>query len=434
MHNTILDFINNNALATISDKLLLTVSGGKDSVCMAYLFSKLDFTFAIAHCNFNLRGEESDNDQKFVRELAKELGVLFYTKSFQTQSYAKRNKLSIQMAARDLRYQWFEELRIQEKFTKIVTAHHIDDAIETLLINKKRKSSIGALTGIPLKNGFIIRPLMCLQVHQIEQYIKEKAIPFRQDKSNFSVKYLRNEIRHEWLPKMNKLDLLDEIEANKITHNKILEHLKTYQKCIVFKDTFTILPIKQLVQYNNWKEILYECLKSYGPFHWNNLFNLVNAEIGKKVINSEFRVIKEREALSLSKIPNLKREEVLIFEHTTKIHHPIFIGFSVLQRHDFSLSKNNHLSALDFNKLHFPLILRRWKEGDSFVPLGMKGRKKISDFMIDEKFTTIQKENIWVLCSLNEIVCLVGCRINDNYKLVAETEKVYLVQPLKEIL
>ena len=225
MLDNLKSFIAEYQLAKPNDRLLLAISGGKDSVVMAHLFHQLDYTFAIAHCNFKLRAEDSDSDEKFVEELAHKLNVPFYSQSFDTKTYAIENKLSIQMAARDLRYEWFGNLSKKEGYKKIVTAHHQDDAIETLLIKKSRKSSIGALQGIPVKNANIIRPFLAFSVKQIQNYILENSIEFREDKSNSSNQYQRNSIRkslqHESQDKRAKY--LDEIQRNKNVYSKLLD-------------------------------------------------------------------------------------------------------------------------------------------------------------------------------------------------------------------
>jgi len=432
MLNTLSQFISENKLISKGDKLLLTVSGGKDSVCMAHLFNALQFEFGMVHCNFKLRGEESDLDEQFVSDLAKSFGVKFYSKSFDTKAYATNNSVSIQMAARDLRYQYFNEISQKYHYTKILTAHHSDDSIETLLIKKSRNSSLGALQGIPLKNGNIIRPMLCFNTEQIESYIQKHAIAFRVDKSNLTTDYQRNKIRHEVLPNVSKSELLSEIEENKLKYAELIKKVEFYQKHHVTEvGDVRIFQTEYLNSQVERDEMLYECLKNYGPFNWKDVFSLVNAEVGKQLYNSEYRLVKERNGLCLSALP--QKEDVIyqIHEDTRGINLPISLSFDVHDYSSFHFIKNSEVAMLDYHKLHFPLRLRKWKHGDSFVPLGMKGRKKISDYLIDEKFSTIQKENTWVICSLEDIVCIVGVRINESYKLVAETEKVYLVQPLK---
>jgi tRNA(Ile)-lysidine synthase len=432
MLNLLSQFISQHNLISNDDNLLLAVSGGKDSVCMTHLFSELPYEFGIVHCNFKLRGDESELDEQFVGDLAKDLGVEFYSKSFDTALYARNNSLSIQMAARDLRYQFFNEVLQKYNYTKIVTAHHSDDSVETLLIKKSRKSSLGALQGIPIKNGNIIRPMLALSVQQIEEYIKNQSIEFRLDKSNLSSDYQRNRIRHEVVPNLSKSELLHEIEENKRIYAKLIRDTDYYLEChTTEKDGAKFFEVEYLKTLIDKDEILYECLKNYGPFNWKDVFALLDSEVGKQVLNSEYRIVKERNTLCLSEIPSKVEMSIQIHEESRKIEHPISLKIDIHDFSSFNLIKDSKVSMLDYDKLHFPLTLRKWKNGDAFTPLGMKGRKKISDYLIDKKISTIQKENTWVICSLDDIVCIVGERINESYKLVAETEKVYLVQPLK---
>ena len=433
MLNKLKSFLTEYQLAESNEKLILAVSGGKDSVVMAHLFHQLDYTFAIAHCNFKLRAEDSDEDENFVEELAHKLNVPFYSQSFDTKTYAIENKLSIQMAARDLRYDWFDNLSKKEGYKKIVTAHHQDDAIETLLIKKSRKSSIGALQGIPVKNANIIRPFLTFSVKQIQNYILENSIEYREDKSNSSTHYQRNSIRKSLQngSQAKRAKYLDEIERNKNAYNKLLEKCERYKtKFCENKNNGIFLPFEYLLKQDEKQEILYELLKYYGPFSWRDIFSLIDSQVGRYVANTEFRIIRERQGLFLSKISMNLKEQHIININDKLLTYPISIKLSIHDITDFKLIKNSRLAALDYSKLDFPLILRHWRKGDFFVPLGMKGKKKISDYMIDEKFSSFQKENTWVICSLDTIVCIVGHRINDEFKLVPETEKVYLVEPL----
>ncbi len=433
MLNKLKSFLTEYQLAESNEKLILAVSGGKDSVVMAHLFHQLDYTFAIAHCNFKLRAEDSDEDENFVEELAHKLNVPFYSQSFDTKTYAIENKLSIQMAARDLRYDWFDNLSKKEGYKKIVTAHHQDDAIETLLIKKSRKSSIGALQGIPVKNANIIRPFLTFSVKQIQNYILENSIEYREDKSNSSTHYQRNSIRKSLQndSQAKRAKYLDEIERNKNAYNKLLEKCERYKtKFCENKNNGIFLPFEYLLKQDEKQEILYELLKYYGPFSWRDIFSLINSQVGRYVANTEFRIIRERQGLFLSKISMNLKEQHIININDKLLTYPISIKLSIHDITDFKLIKNSRLAAIDYSKLDFPLILRHWRKGDFFVPLGMKGKKKISDYMIDEKFSSFQKENTWVICSLDTIVCIVGHRINDEFKLVPETEKVYLVEPL----
>ncbi len=419
-----------------NEHLLLTVSGGKDSVCMLHLFAQLDYPLAIAHCNFSLRGIDSDEDENFVKNLANQYSLPFFSKRFETKKYAQENSISTQMAARDLRYNWFNELG----FDKIATAHHQDDQIETLLLKKSRKASLEGLCGIPIQNEKIIRPLLCFSAQEIEFQLLKNKWGWREDVSNFSTDYQRNEIRLIQLPSMEKEnpkireELLQEISVNQEKYALLQQEVKrllpfVWKKC----NTYQELLLDELFNHPQKEDLIYELLKEYGPFPWQNVFDLVNAVSGKEIFNQYYRLIKNRSSILLLVNKTEKYGSVQIDKKTKFINTPIPLSFSVVKKRDSMDLSDNSMALLDLSKLSFPLTLRKWKHGDFFVPLGMKGRKKVSDFMIDEKFSILQKENTWVLCSKDEIVCLIGYRLDDRFKLVVETEKVYIVKPLKKI-
>ncbi len=433
MINKLIKHIEKENLLNKDDKILLAISGGKDSVCMFNLFLNLNYDFSVAHCNFQLRGNESDNDQLFVENIANNHSIKFFSKKFNTAEYAKKNNLSIQMAARKQRYDWF----LQLGFDKILTAHHIDDSIETLIFKKNKKSSIGALRGIPLKNKNIIRPMLCFYEKEINYYMISNNIQWRDDSSNKLIKYERNNIRLNVLPKMEKNnsnikeELLLEIEKNKIRYsNLLLEVKKIKDKSWIKQNSHVELLLNDLLTHENRDELLYELLKSYGPFNWVDIFNLASASTGKKIENQKYIIIKNRGSFLISEKSNISDEVFFIDENISRISKPISLTFSVVNSLSNQCLKNSKNSILDYNKLVFPLFLRKWKNGDSFIPLGMKGFKKVSDYMIDEKLSILQKQNTWVLCSNDDIVSVIGNRIDDRYKLGDQTEKIYLVQPI----
>lgn len=428
--------IDKHNLLEPNDRLLLTVSGGKDSVCMLHLFVQLDFPLAIAHCNFSLRGGDSDEDENFVKGLAIQYGLPFFNKRFATNKYAQEKGVSIQMAARDLRYAWFQELG----FDKIATAHHQDDNIETLLLKKSRKASLEGLCGIPVKNRNIIRPLLCFSAKEIESHLLQKEWGWREDVSNTSIHYQRNAIRLLQLPRLEKKNpeirklLLQEITINQQKYAQLQKEVKRLLPIVWKKsDACQELHLNELLNHPQKEDLMYELLKEYGPFSWQDIFALMESESGKEIRNQYYRLIKNRDSLLLVVNKIQKQEPVQIDKSICAIEFPISLSFSVLNRSDVMDLSDTSMAFIDLNKLSFPLTLRKWKQGDVFIPLGMKGRKKVSDFLVDEKLSILEKENTWVLCSKEDIVCLVGYRLDDRYKLVAQTEKVYLVQPLKTI-
>ena len=417
-----------------NERLLLTVSGGKDSVCMLHLFAQLDYPLALAHCNFSLRGVDSDEDENFVKGLANHYGLPFFSKRFETNKYAKEKGISTQMAARDLRYAWFQELG----FDKIATAHHQDDHIETLLLKKSRKASLERLCGIPVKNRNIIRPLLCFSAQEIETYLLQNEWGWREDASNTSTHYQRNEIRLLQLPSMEKenpnirKELLQEISVNQQKYAMLQEEVKQLFPLVWKKsDTHQELYLKELLNHPQKQDLMYELLKEYGPFSWQDVFTLMEAESGKEDHNKYYRLIKNRDSLLLVVNKTQKQASVQIDKSICAMVVPISLSFSVLKRSDTMDFSDSSMAFIDLSKLFFPLTLRKWKQGDVFVPLGMQGHKKVSDFMVDEKLSILEKENTWVLCSNDDIVWVVGHRLDDRYKLVAQTEKVYLVQTLK---
>ena len=417
-----------------NDRLLLTVSGGKDSVCMLHLFTHLNYSIAIAHCNFCLRDVDSDEDENFVKGLATRYGLSFFSKRFETKKHAREKGISTQMAARDLRYDWFQELG----FDKIATAHHQDDHIETLLLKKSRKASLEGLCGIPVKNGNIIRPLLCFPAQEIESHLLQNKLGWREDISNTSTDYQRNKIRLFQLPNMEKenpnirKELLQEIAVNQQKYIELQEEVKRLFPLVWKKsDTHQELHLKELLNHPQKEELMYELLKEYGPYPWQDVFALMEAESGKEIYNHYYRLIKNRDSLLVVTNKIQKHAAVQIDKSISAIEAPISLSFSVLNISDVMNLSDACTALIDLSKISFPLTLRKWKQGDVFVPLGMQGRKKVSDFMVDEKLSILEKENTWVLCSNDDIVWVVGHRLDDRYKLVAQTEKVYLVQTLK---
>ncbi len=414
------------------EKLLLTVSGGIDSVILTHLLHQKNYDISIAHCNFNLRGKESDLDETFVKQLANKLTIPFYTISFKTKTYAKNNKLSTQMAARKLRYAWFEEIRSENNLDTILTAHHADDVLETFLINLTRGTGLEGLTGIPAINGNIIRPFLNISREEIETYAQENNIKWSEDLSNASTKYFRNKIRHQVVPILKELNpnLLD-------TFKNTLNNLKGSQQLIdetvrnnsekMLSTNGNILQfnIEEIKKLSAQKTYLFEILKTYNFTEWNDILNLLNAQSGKQVFSKTHRLIKDREYLLLDKI----------IENNSPSSYTIKNFSSNLSTEDFTLmfeldkkptSKNNSKTevCIDFDKIKFPLTLRKWQHGDYFYPAGMKGKKKLSNFFNDEKMSILDKEKAWLLTnSKNEIIWIVGKRLDNRFKVNSTTEK-----------
>lgn len=428
-------------------KLLVAISGGIDSVVLTHLLYELNYNIALAHCNFMLRGKQSDKDELFIKEFGKKLQIKTFTTSFNTSNYAKKKKLSIQMAARELRYTYFEELCNSYKFDYIITAHQQDDVLETFFINLTRGTGLNGLTGIPEINKNIVRPMLIFSRNDILVYATKNKLLWREDESNSSLKYSRNKIRHKIIPVLKELNpsLLTSFQET-LTHLKgseeiITQHINTLTKEVAEKKGeeihFCIAKIQKLV---NPKAYLFQLLKPYGFTQWKDVTSLLTAQTGKKIKSETHILLKNREHLIMSKITLKSTKEYFILKDTKKIKEPIKLKFSLKHYTTSNKKKDSNpfeeiifedntskSVILDLDKLQFPLTLRKWKEGDSFYPLGLKGSKKISKFFKDEKLSVLEKENVWLLCSNHKIVWVVGMRLDDRFKITAKTKSTFTI-------
>jgi len=443
MEQRFLNYITENKLFTKDDRILVGVSGGADSVFLVHLLKQLGFKFAIAHVNFKLRNSDSELDQKFVENLAHHLQVLFYTISFETMQLAQNEGVSIEMEARKLRYQWFAQLKHQYKYDYITTAHHSDDDIETYLLNIIRGTGIRGTSGILEKKDELIRPLLFTNKSEIVEYLTLKNIEFRTDKSNFENVYHRNKIRNVILPEMEKINssvkknILENIRINKEIEQIYNEAVfRNKMNCLTQENEEIKINIEQLKKLNPIRTYLYEFLKPYN-FNSDIVFEIIktiNTASGKQFFSATHKLLKDRDYLIISKIQKQdKPTEYLI----TDIRNIMLInkGFDdelklkmslIEKKTDFILNKNSNFAYIDFEKITFPLRLRKWQNGDFFEPLGMKTKKKISDFFIDKKINIFEKEKIWILEDNQQIIWLVGLRIDNNVKITEETKK-YLI-------
>ncbi len=399
-------------------KLLIAISGGIDSVVLTHLLHQLNYTISLAHCNFQLRGEESNLDELFIKNLGKELNIDVFSTQFDTIKYSKDNKLSTQLAARKLRYDWFHELEEKHNFDNILTAHHADDNLETFLINLTRGTGLEGLIGIPSVNGSLIRPLLVFSREEIESYALSNAIKWREDASNSEIKYIRNKIRHQIVP------ILKELNPSLLkTHSKTTEFLKQSQQIIVDKmsetsvkvlskkDDLIKLKISELIKLSNPKAYLYQLLKEYKFTEWNDVYNLIQAQSGKKVSTNSHTLLKDRDFLLLlrtDKSNSIENELVTITKEKTRIASPINL---LLENVEKKTIIDINSIYVDKNLLNYPLSIRRWQAGDFFYPTGMSGKKKVSKYFKDEKLSVFEKNNIWLLCSDdNEIIWIIGKR------------------------
>lgn len=415
-------------------KLLLATSGGLDSMVMVDLFRHLPYEIAIAHCNFQLRGLESFEDKNFVENYAEANDIPFFVTQFDTEAFAKDYKLSIQVAARELRYSWFYELLDTKKYDYILTAHHADDNLETFIVNLVRGTGLDGLTGIPAQNENIIRPLLIFSRAEIENYAQENTIEWREDSSNASDKYMRNKIRHNLIPILKELnpDFLTTFYKTQIyleESQAMAEDasIMVYQQVAKESGEEIHFDLNQLRKLPNYKSYLYQWLNEFGFSAWQDIYNLVEGQSGKQVFSSGFRLLKNRDFLILTPLDLVEEDqEYSIFKDQIEVKVPLNLTFSKVA--ELSLASNS-IIFVDEAKLKFPLILRRWKQGDSFQPFGMDGKtKKLSKFFKDNKLSLIEKRNTWILCSDNQIIWIVGLRQDDRFKIESNTKEILKIQ------
>lgn len=430
------DFIQNEKLFTPKDSILLAVSGGVDSIVMTELFHQSKFSFGIAHCNFKLRENESDEDEIFVSKLAKQYGVSFHTVSFDTTGYAHKNKISIQMAARELRYEWFEKIRREQGYTYVAVAHHHNDSIETVLINLIRGTGFAGLQGIKPKREKIVRPLLFMSREQIETFANNHKLIWREDASNQSNKYLRNRVRNEIIPQLKALNpqiehTLEALMQQTGEYEKVLQkYIASKRDVIVEKTNNQIkINISRLHQLEPLNLTLFELLKEYG-FNTSTVRDIIkslNVQSGKIFLSPAYRLLKDRDFLILTKKESVTFDEYVISKGQQEVHvsNKWIFDLVELEKSEFHMPNTAHEAALDADLLKFPLHIRRWKEGDAFVPLGMRGHKKLSDFFIDKKLSLYEKENTFVILSGNDIVWVIGHRIDERFKITEKTRHIY---------
>lgn len=407
-------------------KLLIAISGGVDSVVLTHLCYKIGLNITLAHCNFNLRGDESDGDEQFIIDLANKLNLEVFVESFDTKTYVDEYGISVQMAARELRYNWFNELSNTLGYNYILTAHQADDDLETFLINLSRGTGISGLKGIPSINQNIIRPLLPFSREEILQYANDYKLKWREDSSNTETKYLRNKLRHDVLPILKQINpsLLSNFQ-NTIHHLKgsseILENHISQLKSVLFiyeGDVIKVL-IEQLQKLKPRKDYLYELLKDFGFTEWNDVEVLLTASSGKQVFSPTHRLIKDREYFLISKhYENNKNEVFTIEEDEQCVLNPIPLSFTSVED---VFDTDDQSIYIDKKKLKYPLIVRKRKEGDYFYPFGMEGKKKLSKFFKDEKYSLLDKENQWLLCSDDKIVWVIGKRADNRFKITEIT-------------
>lgn len=434
MEQAFKDFIKQHQLFNKKSNLLLAISGGIDSVCLFHLLLNSGYQFSVAHCNYNLRGEESIKDEAFVKKLAKKHKIHFYTKSFNTQKWMDKLQMGVQETARKLRYDWFNQLIKKHGFDNLLTAHHLSDNTETFFINITRNTGISGLHGIPVKNKHIVRPLMFATRDLIEQYVKKNNYKFREDESNAKDDYLRNKIRHHLSPQLEKhLPNFHEHLMTVCTHVKDFEDLsveimqKFWQQVTHYKKGKLSIEIESLKKIQNAPSLLYFMTRQYG-FNKVQILDLLKNEIelvGKKIVSEKYEIIREREHLNIQEIKTIEAvyEEITKFKKT-KVTETSVCDFTIIEPHLCDFKKANTL-YVDFDKITLPLIIQTWQDGDKMKPLGMKGQKNISDILTDKKVNNAQRKTYNVLKNADgKIIALLPLSVGEDYKVDTESKLV----------
>lgn len=430
----------NKLLFLEKGKILVGVSGGRDSVALLDILIKLGYQCIVAHCNFHLRGEESDRDEKFVQQLSFNLNIPYYSVDFDTVNYAKQKNISIEMAARELRYSWFTSLAEKINAQAIAIAHHADDNVETLLMHLVRGTGLKGLTGISPKNGLIVRPLLCCSRNEINEYIKNNNLSFIEDSTNQSVDFQRNKIRLQVIPLLEEInpsvkkvlsESIERFSEINIFYENAIEKIKK-QLLTVDNDQLKI-NIDLLCKQASPKTILFEILHPYG-FNESIVQDIekhLHDESGKIFYSPTHYLIKDRKYLIISN--KIKKNETTFFitENDSEISFPIHLSITRKKKEqNFVISKDNRIIQIDASLIQYPLTLRRWTYGDTFFPFGMNRQKKLSDFFVDQKLNLKQKAETWLLLSQNQIVWVVGLRLDNRFKITESTQEVLEIKML----
>lgn len=430
--------IKSNKLFNSKDKWLVAVSGGLDSVVLLHLLHNTGIKLGIVHCNFQLRSSESDADEMFVAALAKKYGCNIYVQRFNTAQFAEQKHVSIQMAARELRYQFFEEVRVKNKYRFIVTAHHATDNVETILINMIRGTGIKGLSGIPVKNGNVIRPLLEFAREEIEFYANSEKLKWREDSSNLSDDYLRNKLRHHVLPLLKNIN--PSLERTFLKHAEVIQglysvvenyikHLK--QEIITWKKEEAIIDLKKLLNRNESDTTWFELLREFN-FDYDVVRQLHQSkkQSGKEFFSPTHRLTINQNRIIISYKEKERRQQFIINGTGKWSTGSYLIKVSMVKQSkksmaDIRSNKNSNIAFFNLASIQFPLTVRTWQKGDLFYPLGLGGKKLISDFYTDKKFSTMQKEKQLLLLSGNQIAWVIGHRTSEKFKVTEKMTAIY---------
>ena len=425
-------FIADNDLINPGDRILLAVSGGIDSMVMTHLFRQLDYKTAIAHCNFSLRSEESDRDEELVSRFASIHNIPFYSIRLDTKAYSAKNGISIQMAARELRYKWFEEIRHQNNFDSIALAHNLNDNIETLIINLVRGTGIAGLTGMKPRVSKLIRPLLFAKREEIVAYCRKHTITYREDLSNADTKYLRNKVRHLIIPVLKEInpsieDTLNDTAERFAGINEIVSgYISGLRRNISEeKDGLITFKISLLKRHMDNRALLFELFRPFGAeaINLTDLENIIRGKTGSRLFTGSHRIIKNRDEIIVS--GQTDRDEAVRvirnlgeFENVPEIVSVIEVKIT----EGFTIPSGSLNATVDCDLITFPLIIRKWRAGDHFCPFGMKQSKKLSDYFIDSKYSLFDKENAFILESDGKIVWIIGDRIDNRFRITGSSK------------
>ena len=438
MIQIIRNYIDKHCSLEPQSKVIVGLSGGADSIVLLYILNKLDYDCIAAHCNFHLRGKESNRDEKFSAEFAASLNLPFFKKDFDTQAIAKERKISVEMAARDLRYQWFDELKENLKADAIAVAHHQDDNIETLLLNLIRGTGIKGLTGMLPRTGNLVRPLLCVSKDEILKYAQKENLNFITDSSNKQDKIIRNKIRLQVIPLLETINPSVK-KAITQTMDNLNEAVRIYdieiEKAIkeIYNKDKSSISIPVLKTFPSPESILFEFLKNYGfgKETIREIYSAMDSQSGKTFYSPDYYILKDRNEFLLSSTKDRDENEYLIMEDTSNLEIPLRMEINIQKNNSsVDIEKTANSACLDYDKLKFPLKIRKWKIGDKFIPSGMKSFKKLSDFFTNNKFSKVKKEKTWIITSGEDIVWIVNHRIDDRYKADFFTKNRYIIKLL----
>lgn len=439
---TISNYIKDKCLLSPHATVIVGFSGGADSVTLLHFLQTAGYNCIAAHCNFSLRGEESKRDHQFAKSFAEKYNIPFQSIVFDTLQYASKQKLSIEMACRELRYDWFEKIRIQYQAEAIAVAHHRDDSIETFFLNLIRGTGINGLTGIKSRNGNIVRPLLCIGKKEIIDYIQSEQLSYITDSSNLESIYIRNKIRLNIIPQLQTINpsyadcicrTMENLQQAETVYTKTISEQKN--KFLKEIDGKYYLSIQDLKKISYSDTFLYEWLKDYGfsPLTCQQISMATHSDVSGKIFYSkQYRVIKDRSFIILSK----QTEKVnlgctTINKQQNRITEPIELVFNYVENNStFQIQPNKNTAYFDAKQLNYPLTIRRWQTGDRFTPFGLNGKKKVSDYFSDRKYSLVDKENAYLLCSGNEIIWLIGERSSNKFRITKNTKEILIVKKL----